>query len=84
MRNLTTTEIAHTNGAAFAPWDLLGTCPYAHTIGWAVLGMAAGASYSHGVLKNAKLLQWTLGSGAVGAAISLGLDYAKGTTPSAA
>lgn len=83
MRNLTTTEITQTNGG-FGICDLMENCPYANTISWAVLGMIAGASYSHGYLRNnAKLLQWTLGSGAAAAAISLGLDYAKGSNPAA-
>ncbi len=78
MRNLTTTEVTQTNGG-FGLCTFMGNCPYANTIGWAVLGMAAGATYSHGFLKNAKLLQWTLGSGVVGAAISLGTNYLTGT-----
>lgn len=84
MRNLTTTEIANTNGG-FGLCDVMGNCPYATTVGWALFGMVAGASYAHGYLRNnAKLLQWTLGSGAAAAAISLGLDYAKGSSSTTA
>lgn len=77
MRHLTTTEIAHTNGGGLDLCNLMGNCPYATTIGWTVLGMAAGASYSHGILRNnAKILQWTLSSGVAAAAINLGIEYA--------
>ncbi len=87
MRNLTTGELAQTNGG-FSMCGLydtvFGGCPVGPHIVSSAIGAAVGATISHSFMKNAKIVQFALGGAALGVAMVMGGNFVMGNNSTAA